>query len=138
MRTLFSILAFCVSITIAQADGLSRAITPTIPSSISDIFFVDGHNGWIVGNSGMIMHSTDGGATWNAQASGVTNNLQRAFFVNARVGYVGMAGRSSILRTADGGETWERISLPGRIACSVSGVVTKKSGGLIACLRLSF
>ena len=112
MKKIFFITVMVSSLLSAQMNGLRTVITPNIPYSIADIQFISSSKGWIVGNSGMIMKSTDGGVSWTAQNSGVTNNLQRACFVNDQVGYVSISAKSSILRTSDGGATWQPVNLP--------------------------
>jgi photosystem II stability/assembly factor-like uncharacterized protein len=42
-----------------------------------DIFFLNENEGWIIGERGLIMHTTNGGATWTVEAEGVTNNYLR-------------------------------------------------------------
>src|SRR5690349_18110357 len=39
---------------------------------IADMFFLDDSTGWAVGDAGLILKTTDGGATWVGQASGVS------------------------------------------------------------------
>src|SRR6266851_813998 len=67
----------------------------------------DSDNATVVGASGTILRTTDGGATWMAQTSGTTNNLRGVSFVDANTGTAVGAGET-ILRTTDGGATWTR------------------------------
>jgi photosystem II stability/assembly factor-like uncharacterized protein len=41
------------------------------------VFFADGSTGWMVGESGAIYATTDGGMTWTVQTSGTTAFLRR-------------------------------------------------------------
>jgi photosystem II stability/assembly factor-like uncharacterized protein len=135
MKKIVTLLFLVVSLSYGQTDNLTAVITPNIPQSISDIFFVNAQKGWLVGNSGMIMISTDGGVTWTAQNSGVTTNLQRVVFVNDQVGYIGMASRASILRTSDGGATWNLVSLPAADTARTSYAICflSPSTGFVGC-----
>ena len=73
--------------------------------NIHGVMAPDDKNIWLVGNYGVIFHSSDGGATWSPQNSGVGSLLIEGVFLNAKVGWV--AGISGIvLHTTDGGETW--------------------------------
>ena len=72
---------------------------------MKNVFFTDANTGTVIGNSGIILRTTDGGITWAPQTSGTTNNLERVFFTNTNTGtIVGQGG--TILRTTDGGTTW--------------------------------
>lgn len=65
---------------------------------------------WRFGASGNIERSTDRGKTWQAQASGVTNDLLAGAAPSDKVAW--LVGRSGvILRTIDG-EHWQRVASP--------------------------
>lgn len=74
--------------------------------SFNDIRFSDALNGWLVGGSGIIRHTTNAGATaWTAQPSGTQYELLSVDFLNASVGYA--CGREGIIiATGNGGTTW--------------------------------
>ena len=83
-----------------------------------DVFFIDENIGWTVGNhdgsslaeelESAIAHTTDGGATWMPQSSGVYEHpLRKIHFVDAQRGWI--AGSDGIvLHTENGGKDWER------------------------------
>jgi photosystem II stability/assembly factor-like uncharacterized protein len=56
-------------------------------NGLNSVFFINANEGWIVGNGGTILHSTDGGATWSAQTSGTTAMLRDVFFTSPTNGY---------------------------------------------------
>ncbi len=65
---------------------------------------VDTLNGWAVGDSGVIINTTDG-QNWTTQTNPDSNSLFDVFFLNANEGWaVGVLG--IILHTTDGGTTW--------------------------------
>lgn len=65
---------------------------------------------WRIGAAGSIERSTDGGASWQLQTSGVTTDLSAGSAPSESVCWV--VGRSgAILRTTDG-EHWEKIASP--------------------------
>ncbi len=65
---------------------------------------------WRVGAAGLIEHSSDGGATWQAQASNVETDLLAGSAPTEKICWV--VGRGgTILRTTDG-ERWEKIAPP--------------------------
>jgi photosystem II stability/assembly factor-like uncharacterized protein len=68
-------------------------------------FAPDGSNGWIVGEKGLIFHTTDGGGHWEQQNSGVKVDLFRIAAVDAE--HVRVSGSDgTLLRSDDGGKTW--------------------------------
>ena len=74
---------------------------------------------WRVGEAGSIEHSTDSGAAWSTQASGVSANLITGFALSPKVCWV--VGTSGIiLRTTDGGAHWIKISSP--VAADLIGI----------------
>ena len=59
---------------------------------------------WIAGEDGVLLRSTDGGATWSLRDSGSTRHL-RAVARAANTGWaVGDGG--TVLRSSDGGQSW--------------------------------
>jgi hypothetical protein len=71
------------------------------------VSFSDAQTATVVGEAGTILHTTDGGATWVPQISGITDTLLAVDFTDANNGTaVGQLG--VILKTTDGGQTWTR------------------------------
>lgn len=77
----------------------------TINLEIYDCYFTTQSNGWMCGKSGVMMRSTDGGATWGTQSTGVSDSLLSVYFRNASFGCAcGTNGR--IITTTNGGINW--------------------------------
>ncbi len=102
-----------------RIDGLKQR--PLMRSRESDrlasVCFVDAEHGWAVGGLGTILHTADGGSTWNEQVSGTNFILESVVFVDPLHGWaVGgwprdyevslYGGMGVILATDDGGKTW--------------------------------
>ena len=68
------------------------------------IQFVDAGNGWIVGDSGTILHTSNGGTSWETQQSGTTASLWSVRFRGIHNGWA--CGRNTIGMTRDGGFSW--------------------------------
>jgi photosystem II stability/assembly factor-like uncharacterized protein len=104
--------------------------------ALDDVFFVNAREGWTVGwhcvldhHGHGIYHTSDGGATWERQYGQSFDvegwptdalTLTDVYFADAKHGWVLGAPVSLedqvdgfILRTADGGETWEKVGVPG-------------------------
>ncbi|MCG3145101.1 MAG: Ycf48-like protein [Gammaproteobacteria bacterium] len=56
--------------------------------NLSDVFFVNANEGWIAGDRGLLLHTTDGGATWESVELSTHANLSRLFFVAPDCGWV--------------------------------------------------
>src|SRR5438105_15702441 len=94
-------------------------------AALRAVQFVDhGKEGWAVGDEGVILHTLDGGQTWERQATGLRASLRSVAFVGQYAGWVvgreelphGRGSAGVLLYTKDGGETWQRLlasSLPG-------------------------
>lgn len=67
--------------------------------NLNSVSFVDSLQGWIVGDSGTILHTSDGGNTWSGQNAGVIANLLGVSFCDAQNGWA----------TGDGGSDWQKI-----------------------------
>lgn len=99
----------CLSNWSGAAEQSAAKPQPMVQSitreNIHGVMSPDDKNIWLVGNYGVIFHSSDAGATWNPQKSGVESLLIDGVFLNSKIGWV--AGISGIvLHTTDGGETW--------------------------------
>jgi photosystem II stability/assembly factor-like uncharacterized protein len=62
--------------------------------------------GWVVGNDGIILHTTDRGETWEQQESGVAGALYTVYFADENDGWAAGDG-GTVIHTNDGGATWE-------------------------------
>ena len=83
-----------------------------------DIGFVDPLIGHAVGASGTLLRTEDGGRSWAVQSPGTNENLWAVKFISNTVGLVGGGAtpwqnskKSSgiILRTTDGGRSWQTV-----------------------------
>lgn len=78
--------------------------------------FVDSLNGWAAGDSGVVIHTSDGGLTWQVQNTGMTSFIYDIFFLNRNIGW-GVANdysyyESTILKTTNGGLNWTHSYYP--------------------------
>jgi photosystem II stability/assembly factor-like uncharacterized protein len=80
---------------------------------LSSVSAVNGSTAWAVGTDGTILHTHDGGQNWTQQTGGTIPNveLQGVYAVDAQTAWVsGPIANSygTMLRTVDGGVTWQR------------------------------
>jgi photosystem II stability/assembly factor-like uncharacterized protein len=63
---------------------------------------------YVVGDAGNIHKSTNKGLTWTIQATGLSANLKKVFFLNPNQGWV-VGTNGTILKTNNGGLNWNAI-----------------------------
>ncbi len=96
----------------AYAAGTWKSQTSGTTSLLSSVTFPDASHGWVVGDSGTILATSDGGTTWSAQNSGSDAALNAVSFPDANHGWAVGTGQNTlgnlgtILATTDGGATW--------------------------------
>jgi photosystem II stability/assembly factor-like uncharacterized protein len=75
-----------------------------------EVVFTDAASGWIVGDSGTILHTMDGGKEWFVSNMAFVPSLFGVCFKNDQEGWaVGHAG--FFLKTDDGGDSWKRLTI---------------------------
>ncbi len=102
-----------------------RAQEAASDASLTGVCFTDDRTGWAVGEHGTVQRTTDGGLTWTEKTLGTQGECYGVFFTDAlhgcvtvtevtHVGWFGDADdwQGSVWRTADGGETWEKQTVP--------------------------
>jgi len=67
--------------------------------------FPDKNHGWVVGDSGSILRTSNAGNSWEVQESGIGSSLKCVYFANASKGWIG-GGENSIGMTTNGGGSW--------------------------------
>jgi hypothetical protein len=109
MRSLkISLLVFILSIIIsAQEQWYWQNPIPGNTYSIKKIYFFDEDNGVVIGSGGLIYMTTNGGKAWGPIYTGVSETLIDIGFINSNLGIV--ISDKSILKTNDGGLTWNKI-----------------------------
>lgn len=95
---------------------------------LTGVSFVDADNGYAVGNSGTMLATTDGGASWQRQTSHNSGPLYAVSFSDRNNGYaVGSTGSAAaVVATDNGGGTWRPQPL-----CRETGPCTGSSPDLI-------
>lgn len=83
-----------------------------VEPNLNAVCFVNPEVGWVVGEFGLILHTTDGGRNWNLQRG--SNDLAQLFavmFRDERRGWA-LGQRGTLVWTKDGGQHW----LPSKVA----------------------
>ncbi len=87
----------------------------TFPNQLYAVWFSDANHGVVVGRDLLAYYTTDGGANWNeavinslpSQYGGM--DIKKMKFLNADFG---LASGKALLKTTDGGKTWEYVDIP--------------------------
>jgi photosystem II stability/assembly factor-like uncharacterized protein len=103
-------------IIVSTTDGGATWKRESIPAgdheqqTLNSVSFVDALHGWAVGSCdemggpSIILATADGGATWQTQPSGTTDELGSVTFVDTAHGW--LTGGGKVYATTDGGATW--------------------------------
>lgn len=117
-------LAFACPCTGADAaEWFTLPNSPVAPTRHDDVWFTDESNGWVVNGDGEIWHTSDGGNTWQQQAS-FAEYLRSVTFVSSSHGWAGTLFASNRLyETTDGGGAWNAVpDLPSQMPLGVCGM----------------
>jgi len=116
---LFSIILFIPSRSCPQQYWLTLN-SPT-NNFLRECSFVDSLNGWAAGDSGTIIHTSNGGLNWVIQNASIGyEDVVSIFFLNKRLGWAlswdvtfdTNSYGTNILSTTNGGINWEHVRYP--------------------------
>lgn len=106
---------------IAISDNFWIKQPSPVIKNFKNCFFINNNTGWISGDSGTIIKTTNEGLTWSILPTGVYNDIQSVFFINERLGWAvsnevfpdtnSFLG-TRILKTTDGGSSWINYMYP--------------------------
>lgn len=107
MKKLFTILLMLIALS-TSAQWVQQYQT-VLYSHPSDVKFVDRNTGWVSGNQGIVLKTTNGGQNWNGQNTGITNKILKSICaVNSNVVYI-VGYFETILKSTNGGNNWTII-----------------------------
>ncbi len=89
-------------------NGKDWVIQDSVNPALHGICFLDSLKGFVVGDSGTLLKTTDGGAQWIKVETGTTKDLMDVQFADSLHGLA--VGSDVVLRTVDGGVTWSAIT----------------------------
>ena len=97
---------------VSYSQGTWERIDSPTDKFLKSLHFVDSLYGWAVGNSGTIIHTSDGGDSWIVQDSKIEYEIVDVFFLNRNLGwasawnYTNIPFGTILLRTTNGGQDW--------------------------------
>jgi photosystem II stability/assembly factor-like uncharacterized protein len=76
-----------------------------------NLYFISENLGWVCGDDGTILKTTNGGIDWNSQNIGTLDNVHAIFFIDSLFGWAVLYEFSPtrhgiIIHTTDGGNSW--------------------------------
>jgi photosystem II stability/assembly factor-like uncharacterized protein len=120
---IFLKILFLLILTQTESYSQQYWLTQNSPTSrnLTSVFFTDSLTGWIGGDSGLVLHTTDKGKSWSSQNSNVNNSIHSLYFLNDQRGFAlsyefdntppAYFG-TRILTTSNGGNTWIQSLFP--------------------------
>lgn len=109
MNNLKFVVLFCLTYSMSFSQSGWNKQNSGTSENLKSIYFVDIKNGFIVGDNGTLLRTTDGGKNWDMQSCGTTNNLSKVLFVDSLNGIV-IGSNKTYLQTSDGGVNWGNFS----------------------------
>lgn len=109
---------FLVFFQTARADWTKQKSNTL--SWLHDVYFLDEQTGWIVGSGGTYLSTRDGGANWTQNKHFNDDTIRQVYFADAENGWLlcerdsftlGKNSPSYLLKTVDGGATWDQVEL---------------------------
>ncbi len=95
--------------------------------------FITPQKGWVAGEQGTILHTEDGGETWEIQESGTEQSITSIAFVNEKVGWAVIGREGTIIHTEDGGMTWTKQTQINAVIKSIN-IINEKEGWAVGGL----
>ena len=106
----------------AQGGEWARQASGSL-SWLHGVFFLDQNRGWAVGGYGVLLATEDGGKTWKVRPRPTEDSLRDIYFADSNNGWIlcernlyqlksNSEPRTYLMNTTDGGEKWQRVSIP--------------------------
>ncbi len=76
---------------------------------LNGVYMHDTQSGWICGNAGTLLKTTNGGQNWT-QFAVTANNINSITFKNINTG-IAVGDNGTIIRTTDGGASWNSVTI---------------------------
>ena len=89
---------------------------------LRDVYFLNEKTGWIAGSNGTLLTTSNAGVSWHKAKSFTQDTLLQVYFTDENNGWLlcerdlyslGANAASYLLKTSNGGATWEKIEFTG-------------------------
>ena len=114
-RRLWMILSWIILLHSVRIIAFAQIWSWVSPAPTGDIVrsvcFLDSLKGWLIaGSSGVLLHTSDGGSTWDYEFAGRRVPLVACAFADSNHGW--LTGGEAIFRTSNGGKSWTQLNTP--------------------------
>lgn len=103
----------------AQSSGTTQ--------NLNDIHFVNANSGFVVGNNGTLLETTNGGNNWNSQSIGTSENLNQIYFQNLTTAFI-LGQNGNLFRSTTSGSSWTSSNI---FTGALYGIDFKDDNGII-------
>ena len=100
-----------LTISVNAQNSWEKIDSPT-SHRLTSVVFSDSLNGWAAGDSGIVIHTADGGKSWETQYHNDSLSIVNLCFLDAQYGFASASSSmyepfgSFLLKTTNGGESW--------------------------------
>ena len=121
IHKLILVLIFLIWLSPAGFCGWTKMDVGTL-AWLHSIYFADDRHGWISGGNGTLLSTVDGGASWKKEKMPTADAFRDVYFTDLLNGWIlcersvydsERAAPSYILRTANGGKSWQKMEFDG-------------------------
>lgn len=88
----------------SQSQWLYNNPYPT-SNMINSVYFINNNTGWLAGDGGMILKTTNGGVNWELTNTNITRNLNCVQFLSQNIGYA-CGEFNALIKSTNGGNDW--------------------------------
>ncbi len=110
------LLQIVFSFNVLYSQSYWTKVSSPVSTSLRNCVFTDDQNGWAAGDDGVIIHTSNGGGSFEIQNSGITFYINDIFFLNNSLGWVVanefLFSGTTILTTTNGGTNWNSELFP--------------------------
>lgn len=136
-KQLLLILYVCFCVITLQAQSSWSVQQSGTGAALYGVDFLDEDNGMAVGESGVILRTSNGGITWESMNSGVNLTLNSVSYMDAD-NIIVVGDEALILKSMDGGDSWFAQYVEGISGADLLSVDMSPSGkGIIGGLYMT-